>query len=38
MRARLAYVGIEQLPHYAGKKMLLDVLGIVTQARRTLLL
>ena len=30
MRARLKFVGIEQLQRYAGKKMLVDVLGLVT--------
>lgn len=30
MQARLKYVDFEQLPHYAGKKMLVDVLGLVT--------
>ena len=33
MRVRLKYVGIEHLAQYAGKKMLVDVLGIVTRVR-----
>ncbi len=30
MHARLNYVGLEHLARYAGKKMLVDVLGLVT--------
>ncbi|CAK0786712.1 hypothetical protein CVIRNUC_009926 [Coccomyxa viridis] len=30
MQARLKYIAIEQLVHYAGKKVLVDVLGVVT--------
>jgi replication factor A1 len=30
MQARLKYVDFEQLPHWAGKKALVDVVGLVT--------